>query len=248
MNWRVCPTHYSISIFAFLWLLYLHLNFCLYLNLCTCICILVVEGCMTWRALTVCSTVHGSLLRQWCVSTQPVLETVQIYINHNSRTGCRPVNQLCNSALCGADTVWMTYWRLTCRANASLKFIGEEEEDPDGDMKSVSVQCWTHVGEKLTGLQVRLFAAAWWEGAPDNGVRGVTTLTGGGVAHRHDLCYTAADGCTVARRMTLVFVPTNATCISLDCLISSKGIGNMCQSDTKLRQRVVHAQCGGWWW
>ena len=140
MNWRVCPTHYSISIFAFLWLLYLHLNFCLYLNLCTCICILVVEGCMTWRALTVCSTVHGSLLRQWCVSTQPVLETLQIYINHNSRTGCRPVNQLCNSALCGADTVWMTYWRLTCRANASLKFTGEEEEDPDGDMKSVSVE------------------------------------------------------------------------------------------------------------
>ena len=67
-------------------------------------------------------------------------------------------------------------------------------------------------------------------GAPDNGVRGVTTLTGGGVAHRHDLCYTAADGST--QDDPRLFVSTNATCISLDYLISSKDIGNMCQSDT----------------
>ena len=119
------------------------------------------------------------------------LKSFEIYINHNSWT-CRPVNQLCNSAgaQCGGHSlndILMSHLLCQCQLNSSLAKKKTQTE------RYEKCFCPTHVGEKLTGVQVRLFAP-WWERQTMEW--GVTTLTGGGVAHRHDLCYTAADGST----------------------------------------------------
>ena len=78
-------------------------------------------------------------------------------------------------------------WHIGIRLD-TLEFIAEQEAPP---FKKQTERQENFFGLNILGksspLQVRLFAP-WWDPASDNGV---TTHTGGGVAHRHDLRYTS---------------------------------------------------------
>ena len=139
---------------------------------------------MNWRSCSCAHRLveleHGSQ-RQW--SCARVLPHNQAFKSTFIITvGSKSIN--CEIMHIMDDTVWMTHWyqigqpRVHCWTRGTpLKKQTEIQERFVG----------LNILGKSSPLQVRLFAP-WWDPASDNGV---TTHTGGGVAHRHDLRYTS---------------------------------------------------------